>query len=160
MSKCFYPGSFDPFTEGHLEIVKKASDLFDTVYIGIGYNPDKKRHFNVEDMKTAIEESCKFWGLDNVKVIIFNNLTSDIAKELKVQYILRGIRDNVDYNYEENLAKINYELTNGIDTIYLRAGKFGFVSSSFVRELIKYGKRTTDYVPYAVDQIIRGGKYE
>ena len=160
MSSCFYPGSFDPFTKGHLEIVKKVSDLFDTVYIGIGYNPDKKRHFDVEKMKAAIEEICSFWNLSNVKVIIFNNLTADIAEALGVQYIVRGIRDNIDYNYEETLAKINYELTNGIDTLYLRAGRFGFVSSSFVRELIKYDKNYIDYVPGPVYNLIKESKHE
>jgi len=160
MSKCFYPGSFDPFTKGHLEIVKKASALFNVVYIGIGYNPDKKRHFDAEKMKAAIEEICSFWNLSNVKVIIFNNLTADVAKSLGVQYIVRGIRDNIDYNYEESLAKINYELTNGIDTLYLRASTFGFVSSSFVRELIKYDKNYVDYVPGPVYRLIKEDKHE
>jgi pantetheine-phosphate adenylyltransferase len=160
MSSCFYPGSFDPFTKGHLEIVKKASSLFDTVYIGIGYNPDKKRHFDVQKMKAAIKEICDIWDLNNVEVIIFNNLTADVAKSLGVQYIVRGIRDNIDYNYEESLAKINYELTNGIDTLYLRASKFGFVSSSFIRELIKYDKDCIDYVPGPVYSLIKEEKHE
>ena len=156
----FYPGSFDPFTVGHLEIVKKASDLFDKVYVGIGINPDKKRHFDTEEMKKAIEESVKEYHLDNVEVIIYDNLTSDKVKELKADYIIRGIRNNIDYNSEETLAQINYELTNGIDTLYLRAGKYGYVSSSFVRNLMSFKKRPYDYLPMPVGELVRDGKYK
>ena len=135
----FYTGSFDPFTNGHLLIVKKACEVFDKVIIGIGIHPTKRRRYNKEEMKTAIEEVLKNENLTNVCVIEYNNLSVDAAKENNSTYLIRGIRNGTDYEYEEIMAGMNEELS-GLDTIYFRAGKLGNISSSMVVELLRNGK--------------------
>ena len=145
----FYAGSFDPFTLGHLHIVKEASKLFDKVYVGIGVNSNKTRHYNQEEMKSVILKALKEEKLDNVDVIIYDGLTINCAKKVNATYLIRGIRNGMDYEYEENLAIINEEIS-GLNTLYLRAGNLGVVSSSFVRELIKSNLNVTKYVPNAV----------
>ena len=145
----FYPGSFDPFTVGHLEIVKKAAKLFDIVYVGIGVNPDKKRYIDTAIMKFAMEATIRSCKLTNVRVCVYNTLTSEYAKQINATHIIRGIRNNIDYNYEETLAGINEKLNSDVDTVYLRAGKYGCISSSVVKEILKYSKPVAikEYVP-------------
>ena len=139
----FYPGSFDPFTNGHLHVVKTATKLFDRVIIGIGINSQKKRRFSNTLMKTAIEKTIQAEGLQNVEVILYDNLSVSAAIENNANFLIRGLRNDMDYSYEENLAQINEEISN-IDTIYIRAGLLGFISSSMVAELLlEYGSRTT-----------------
>lgn len=149
----FYPGSFDPFTNGHLHVVKTAADLFDKVIIGIGNNPQKERRFPNEQMKLAIEKTLKTEKLTNVEVIIYQNLSVDTALQYHANYIIRGLRNDMDYSYEENLAQINEEIS-GLDTIYLRLGLLGFISSSMVTELIQNGRNVSNYLPSDVIQTL------
>ncbi|HIU51597.1 MAG TPA: pantetheine-phosphate adenylyltransferase [Candidatus Merdicola faecigallinarum] len=149
----FYPGSFDPFTNGHLHVVKTAADLFDKVIIGIGNNPQKERRFPNEQMKLAIEKTLKTEKLTNVEVIIYQNLSVDTALQYHANYIIRGLRNDMDYSYEENLAQINEEIS-GLDTIYLRSGLLGFISSSMVTELIQNGRNVSNYLPSDVIQTL------
>ena len=134
----FYTGSFDPFTNGHLHVVKKAAEVFDKVIIGIGIHPTKRRRFDKEEMKLAIEKVLKRENLNNVCVIEYDNLSVDCAKEHNSTYLIRGIRNGTDYEYEEIMASMNEELS-GLDTIYFRAGKLGNISSSMVVELLRNG---------------------
>ena len=151
----FYPGSFDPFTNGHMHVVKEASKLFDKVYVGIGVNSNKNRFYKQEEMKEVIIEALKEEKLKNVEVIIYDDLSANCAKRVAASCFIRGIRNGMDYEYEENLAKINEELS-GIDTMYLRAGEFGFVSSSFVRELINNKMDVKKYVPNKINEYLEG----
>lgn len=146
-----FAGSFDPFTNGHLEIIKTSSKLMDEVIVGIGINACKERKYNENTMKEAIEKTLKEQGLDNVRVLCYDGLTVDIAKENNVNFLIRGIRNNLDYSYEEEIAKFNYEIA-GIDTIYLRSTTN--VSSSFIKDLVKNGKDVSKYVPKAVRDIL------
>lgn len=152
MKICLYAGSFDPFTNGHLHVIRKASVLFDKVIIGIANNPDKKRYYDKEIMEKAINETLKDEGLDNCFIVCYDGLTTDVALKYNATYLVRGIRNGMDYAYEENIAELNYELSE-IDTIYLRAGKVGSISSSFVRELIKNDKDISKYVPKSIVKI-------
>ena len=102
-----YPGSFDPFTNGHLDIVKKAAALLDEVYIVIGINSAKKRSFESSEMKTAIEETLAQNNIDNCRVFVNDGLVAEFAKNHDVHYMIRGLRNNMDYNYEENIAEVN-----------------------------------------------------
>lgn len=149
----FYAGSFEPFTNGHLQIVKKASKCFDKVIIGIGHNVDKSSRLNKEDMKKAIEKTLIQEKLSNVEVIIYDNLTVDKAKELGTSLLIRGLRNGTDYQYEENISSIN-EKISGIDTCYYRAGRLGYISSSSVMELYSYDKDISDYVPKPVNDLL------
>jgi len=142
----FYSGSFDPFTNGHLHIVKTACQIFDKVIVGIGVNYNKKRRYSLEVMKKAIEETLKQENISNAIVVTYDILTVDIAKEYNVNFLIRGLRNDTDYSYEENLAQINEEIS-GLDTVYLRSGVIGFISSSMVSELLDYHKDVSKYLP-------------
>ena len=151
----FYAGSFDPFTVGHLHIVKTASQMFDKVIVGMGVNPSKIRKYDKDDMVQAMMETFKNNGLDNVECVIYDGLTYDVAAASGATILIRGIRNGMDYDYEENLAQINQELS-GLDTIYLRAGEFGMVSSSMVYELIKRDKPVSKYLPEEILKLVKG----
>ena len=153
MEVAFYAGSFDPFTNGHLHVIQKAAKVFNKVVIGIGDNPDKKRRFDKELMKNTIEKILKNRELNNVKVICYDNITVDVAKENNATFLVRGVRNGMDYEYEENMASINEEVA-GIDTIYIRAGKLGNISSSMVMKLYENGKDISKYLPKEVIDII------
>lgn len=150
----FYAGSFDPFTNGHLHVVKKSSELFDKVIIGIGINSSKNRRFDSKVMKKAIEKVLERENLTNVSVITYSNLSIDIAKELDATFLIRGIRNGMDYDYEENIALINEELA-GLDTIYVRSGKYGAISSSMIVEFLNYGKNVSNLIPQEIYDVIK-----
>ena len=145
----FYAGSFDPFTMGHMHVVKTAARLFDKLIIGIGINSQKERTYDKEIMKKAIEQSLKDENIFNVEVITYEGLSVDAAKDNNCNFLIRGIRDDMDYYYEENIAEINEEIS-GLDTIYVRAGTLGGISSNNVRELNNKGKDVSRYVPKAI----------
>lgn len=149
----FYSGSFDPFTNGHLHIIKTASKVFDKVIVGIGINYQKKRRFDSLLMKSAIEKTLKNEQLHNVEVITYNSLTVDIALKYNSNFLIRGLRNDTDYAYEENLSQVNQELSD-LDTIYFRAGNLDFISSSMVAELISYNKDVSKYLPKEILEII------
>ena len=102
----FYAGSFDPFTNGHLHVVEQSAKLFDKLVIGIGVHPEKERRFDKELMKEAIEKVIARKNLDNVTVITYDNLSIDVAVEYGSTFLVRGIRNGMDYEYEENTAGI------------------------------------------------------
>ncbi len=150
----FYAGSFDPFTNGHLKVLKQANSLFDKIVIGIGVNPDKKRRFDDEQMKLAIEKVLKRENISNAEVVIYKGLTVDAAKKQNASFLIRGIRNGADYDFEENLAAINEDIS-GIDTIFIRASELKNVSSSFVYELLKNGKDVSKYVPKEILEMMQ-----
>lgn len=151
----FYAGSFSPFTNGHLQVVEKASKLFDKVVIGIGSNSQKTPRYDNELMKQAIEKLLIRLKLeDKVSVVIYDNLSVDAAKDNNANVLVRGIRNGMDYEYEENMASINEEIS-GLDTIYIRAGKLGTISSSLVVELMQNGKDVSEYLPEEIEEAIR-----
>lgn len=149
----FYAGSFDPFTMGHMHVVNTASNVFDKLVIGIGINNKKARRYDKEIMKNAIEQALKDEDVDNVDVITYEGLSVDAAKDNGCNFLVRGIRDDMDYYYEENIAEINEEIS-GLDTIYVRAGTLGGISSSTVKEIFDNGKDISRYVPQAVLKIM------
>lgn len=151
--KAIYPGSFDPFTNGHLDIVKKAAEIFDEVYIVIGVNAQKKRTFAAEKMKSAIESTVQALGMNNVRVAIFEGLVAAYAKENGIKYMIRGLRNNMDYNYEENIAEVNKLINPDMEYVYFRAENVA-LSSSMVKELHGYGQDVSKYLPEAVYAII------
>ena len=153
MRRGFYAGSFDPFTNGHLHVVKTASELFDELVIGIGINSQKNRRYDKNVMKQAIENTLLNNGISNVKVITFEGLSVDAAKENNCNFLVRGIRDDMDYDYEANIAQINEEISK-LDTIYVRAGLLGGISSSTVMELYTNGTDVTKYVPKEILNIM------
>lgn len=147
-----YAGSFDPYTNGHHAIVKKAAALFDEVVVMIAVNIEKKRAFDAEAMRRAIEQALQADGL-NARAVIHTGLVADYCKEHGILWYVRGLRNNMDYNYEENLAQINHLINPALESIYLRSDDPA-ISSSMIRELMAFGKDVTGYVPETVARII------
>lgn len=144
-----YPGSFDPFTNGHLDIVKKAAELFEEVYIVIGVNAKKTRSFPADGMKTAIEATLQDCGIHNCRVCVHDGLVAEFSKHNGIHYMIRGLRNNMDYNYEENIAEVNKLINPDIENIYFRAENVA-VSSSMVKELYSYQRDISKYVPQKI----------
>lgn len=153
----FYAGSFDPFTNGHLSIVKKSSACFEKVIVGIGFNPDKPTRIDKELMKKAIEETLENENIKNVEVVLYSTLTIYEAKKHGANILIRGLRNGTDYQYEENIAAIN-EVHSGLDTCYFRAGHLGHLSSSMVMELYNHNENIEKYVPYSVNKLLKSLK--
>ncbi|MBQ3149667.1 MAG: pantetheine-phosphate adenylyltransferase [Clostridia bacterium] len=149
IKKAIYPGSFDPFTNGHLDIVKKASKLFDEVYVVIGVNKNKRRSFSSKEMKIAIEKTMQLENIQNVRVFVYEGLIAEFSKENGIQYMIRGLRNNMDYNYEENIAEANKLIYPGLEYVYFRAENVA-LSSSMVKELRSFNYDITKYVPEEV----------
>jgi pantetheine-phosphate adenylyltransferase len=144
-----FPGSFDPFTTGHADIVNRTLKFADRVVIAIGVHPTKKGLYSPDQRKAAIERVYK----DNprVEVIVYKGLTTDLAHRLDVDNIVRGVRNITDFEYERNIAEVNRHLT-GIETVLLFADPaYSAVSSSVVRELMSYGKDVTPFLPTPQD---------
>ena len=144
-----YPGSFDPFTNGHLDIVRKACDIFDRVWIVIGVNAQKRRSFPADRMAEAITETLTEQGIHNFEVVICGGLVAEFARRMGTDYMIRGLRNNMDYNYEENVASVNKLINPELEYVYFRSNNVA-VSSSMVKELHSYHKDVSGYVPAAV----------
>lgn len=144
MSTAFYPGSFDPFTNGHLYVVEIASKLFDKVYIGIGRNP-RKSQFHAAPMAKLIRETLDKEGISNCEIVDYNNLTIEKAEELNCDCIIRGIRDKNDYEYERELDSTNRYLNSSIPTLFIPA--IHNISSTMVRGLIENKFSIKRFVP-------------
>lgn len=144
-----YPGSFDPFTNGHLDIVRKASEIFDRVWIVIGVNSDKRRSFPADRMAEAIAQTLENQNISNCEVVIWEGLVAEFARLQGTEYMIRGLRNNMDYNYEENVASVNKLINPELEYVYFRSNNVA-VSSTMVKELHGYGKDVSLYVPAEV----------
>lgn len=146
--KAIFPGSFDPITLGHYDIIERGLTLFDELVIGIGINSDKKYMFSLEERKRFIEDT--FAGEKKIKVMTYEGLTVDFCKEIDAQFILRGLRNPADFEFEKAIAHTNRHLSE-IETVFLltSSGK-SYISSSIVREVIRNGGDYTKLVPEAV----------
>ncbi|MBP7173609.1 MAG: pantetheine-phosphate adenylyltransferase [Cloacibacterium sp.] len=151
MKIAVFPGSFDPITLGHVDIIERAAPLFDKIIIAIGQNSQKKYMFSLEQRKNFIKNTFKKFS--NVEVDHFEGLTIDYCRSKNVNFILRGLRNPADFEFEKAIAQTNRELTqeNKIETIFLlTSASKAFISSSIVREIITFGGDYTLLVPNAV----------
>lgn len=145
-----FPGSFDPFTRGHKNIVERALPLFDEVVIAIGTNSEKKTLFSLEKRMGWIGEL--FGGEPRISVTSYEGLTIDFCKRYGAAFIVRGVRNTVDFEYEKAIAQMNKELSGGIETLVLFADpEHSSVSSSAIRDIIKNKHDYSRYVPFSVD---------
>ncbi len=143
-----FPGSFDPITLGHFDIIERSIPLFDKIYIAIGVNADKKYMFPLEQRKHFIEESFK--NVPNVSVVTYEGLTIDLCQRLDAQFILRGLRNPADFEFEKAIAHTNRKLSK-IETVFLlTAASTSYISSSIVRDVIRNGGEYELLVPPAV----------
>ena len=144
-----FPGSFDPFTKGHHDIVLRSLALFDAVIIGIGYNSTKKnRYFDIELMVEKIEEVYK--DTPRVSVVVYNELTSTLAKKYEAQFLVRGLRNTTDFEYENTISQMNRYLNGELDTVFLiTSPQYAAISSTVIREVHRYGGDVDEFLPYS-----------
>jgi pantetheine-phosphate adenylyltransferase len=148
MRRAIFPGSFDPITNGHFDIIKRGISLFDEVIVAIGVNADKKYMFSLEERQKFIEESFK--DEHKVRVITYTGLTIDLCAKENADFILRGLRNPADFEFEKAIAHTNRELSK-IETVFLlTAASTSYISSSIVRDVLRNGGDVTKLVPKAV----------
>ncbi|RRJ91267.1 pantetheine-phosphate adenylyltransferase [Paenimyroides tangerinum] len=148
MRKAVFPGSFDPITNGHEDIIRRAIPLFDEIIVAIGVNADKKYMFSLDERKRFIEETFK--DEPKIKVETYQGLTIDFCKEKDAQFILRGLRNPADFEFEKAIAHTNRVLSK-IETVFLlTAASTSYISSSIVRDVLRNGGDYTVLVPKAV----------
>ena len=155
MSRAIYPGSFDPDTFGHLDIIKRSASMFDEVVVGVLRNSAKKPLFSIEERTSMLEEAVKEY--DNVSVISFDGLLVDYMKANDISVIIRGLRAVTDFDYELQIAQSNRKVSNdSIDTVFLTTSvEYAYLSSSIVREYASYGTDVSDFVPEHVNRKLK-----
>ena len=153
IKKALYPGSFDPITYGHLDIIKRASEIFDELTIAIVDNPDKRPLFSIEERKELIIKVIK---ADNVIIDSFKGLLVQYATDNSFQTIIRGLRAVSDFDYEFQMSLTNRRLGNNIDTIFFMTDeKYSYLSSSIVKQVCRYGGDIASFVPMEVAMALK-----
>ena len=154
MTKAIFPGSFDLLTMGHMNVIERACKIFDEVIVIILENSEKRALFDLEERLHMIKSACAH--LSKVSVMSADTLTVEAAKTLGANVIIRGVRSIKDFEYEKDIASVNHHLDQSIETILLYTDeRYGFVSSSVIKELLKYGKDINGLVPEAVHSYIQ-----
>jgi pantetheine-phosphate adenylyltransferase len=149
-----YPGSFDPITNGHIDLIKRASKLFDEVVVGITQNSKKTAFMSIDERISLSSEILK--DINNVKVLSFNTLLVDFAEEQNAQVILRGLRAVSDFEYEFQLSGMNKHLNSNIETLFMTpAEQYANISSSLVREILSLGGDISHFVPSSVETLLK-----
>ena len=149
MKTALFPGSFDPFTKGHEDLVKRALLLFDKVIIGIGDNSSKSGLFTPEKREAAIRKLFK--GEDKIEVLIYNGLTVDCCKRVGAKFILRGLRNTNDFDFERPIAQMNHDLDSAVETVFIMTSPhLSHISSTIVRDIISHGGDASRFVPDAI----------
>ena len=144
-----FPGSFDPFTKGHMDIVIRGTALFDEVVIGVGFNTAKQRYFKLDFMIPKIEEAFKDYP--QVKVMPYEGLTAAFAKKINAKFLIRGLRNTTDFEYENTISLANKHQWSELETVFLITDpKLAYISSTIVRDLHKYGADVQDFLPYSI----------
>ncbi|GAB4220373.1 MAG: pantetheine-phosphate adenylyltransferase [Spirochaetes bacterium] len=149
-----YPGSFDPLTCGHLDIIKRATQLFDKLIVAIARNSEKFPLFAVEERLAMLQECCR--DISKVEITSFDGLLAEYCKKNNINFIVRGLRAIVDFEYEYAIALMNKELAPSVETIFLMSkSEFSFVSSKMVKEVASYGGDISRLVPQFVSSKLK-----
>jgi pantetheine-phosphate adenylyltransferase len=150
MSKriALFPGSFDPFTKGHEDIVLRGLQVFDEIIVAIGHNPAKSnRYFPIDKMIGYIEQT--FEKYPAIKVITYSELTATYAQKQGARFLLRGLRNTTDFEYENSISQVNRKLYEDLESVFLiTTPQLAWISSSIVREVHKYGGDVSQFLPY------------
>jgi len=149
MTSVIYPGTFDPITNGHLDIIERSAVLFPRVLVAVANSPSKKPLFSLDERVELVRQSVAH--LSNVEVFGFSDLLANVVKQRNISAIIRGVRTTTDFEYELQLAALNRLLTKGVDSLFFPpAEKWAFVSSSIVREIYLHGGDVAELVPVPV----------
>ena len=149
--KALFPGSFDPFTAGHLNILKRALTMFDEVVVAVGINSDKRGFYDNEKKLEIIREATS--GLNGVSALSYDNLTVDLCHQLGIHHIVRGVRNMIDFETERSIADANRRIAPDIETVIIpTAQEYAHISSSAVRDIIKHGGDYSAFIPDGIKQ--------
>ena len=144
-----FPGSFDPFTAGHLNILRRALTMFDEVVVAVGINQDKPGFFDMDKRLEIIRQATE--GMDGVSIVKYDNLTIDACRERGIRHIVRGVRNMIDFETERSIADANRRLAPEIETIIIPTSQeFAHISSSAVRDILKHGGDYSNFIPEGV----------
>ncbi len=150
-----FPGSFDPFTKGHEDIVLRGLTLFDEIIIAIGYNSAKsQRYFKIDVMVECIQKTFK--NHPAITIEPFSELTAEFARRKGARYLLRGLRNTTDFEYENSIAQVNRTLNHDLESVFLiTAPPLAYISSSIIREVHRYGGEVQSFLPYSLPEKAR-----
>ena len=150
MKICVFPGSFDPITIGHLDLVQRALPLFDKIVVAVGINSQKKTLFSLEQRLTWLNDV--FDGEDKIEIGHFTGLTVHYCKEIGAKYLMRGLRNASDFDYEKTISQLNSIVGDRVETVFLIAQPgFSHISSTIVREIIRGGGDASPFIPQQID---------
>ena len=153
MQIAVYPGSFDPVTNGHLDIIERAQRFFDLLIVAIAHNSSKKSLFSVEERMRLLQETLK--DTPNVEVKTFSMLLVDFVRQQKACAVIRGLRAVSDFDYEYAMYQANAEMCPEVDTVFLLASReYSFLSSSIIKEFARYGQQLNKYTPEVVSKAL------
>ena len=159
MKSAIFPGSFDPVTNGHLDVIKRASKLFDKLIVSVAINESKNALFTMDERQQLLREACVNLGLTNIEVVAFEGLLVDAVKKFKVNAIVRGLRAVSDFEIEFQMALMNRELDSNCETIFLMPSpEYSFTSSRMVKEVAKFGGDISAFVHPVVIEALKEKK--
>ncbi len=151
-----YPGTFDPITFGHLDIIERGCKIFDKLYVAVPINPNKKTFFSIEERVELIKKVLKEYHFDNVEVVSTDKLTVEFARSVNAKFMLRGLRVISDFEYELQLDTLNKSLAKDIETIFIMSShEYSFLSSSVVKEIAMFNGDISKLVPKIVVEALQ-----
>lgn len=154
MVKAIYPGSFDPITYGHIDIARRAAELFDELYVVVMENKRKNYTFTIQERVEMVREYLK--DIPNIRVETFSGLLVEYTTKNNINVVIRGLRAVTDFEYELQMALANKEICNGVETVFLMTDKnYSFLSSSLVKEVASFGGQVSQWVPEVVERKLR-----
>ena len=159
MTTAVYPGSFDPVTNGHLDVITRGAKLFDRVIVGVLHNSSKSPLFSVEERVKILKEATA--DLENVEIVSFSGLSVEFARECNAKVIIRGLRAITDFEYELQMAQTNRVLAPDIDTMFLTTSlEYAYLSSTIMKEVAKFGGDLSKFAPPEIIEAVKAKMYE
>lgn len=160
MKTALFPGSFDPITNGHIDVIKRASKLFDKLIIAVSINESKSSLFSVQERKDLISLSCKEINVKNIEIINLEGLLIDAVVRLKIDAVVRGLRAITDFEFELQMALVNREIEKTCETIFMMPSpEYSFVSSRIIKEIARLGGNISAFVPSVVGKALAEKKH-